>query len=225
MMDVNAIENSPDGEKVASTRTLPAVSTENPVNAAACGEPLSSDSYHRNALSLTTKHTEPSTAPVSVSKQDIFSSIIPSAGNTVMPSAEIDFASTNSAVMVPHSRTAEDLPLILCSLSIDSLHCIASFLATVDWSNFGQASHATNQVCNQVFRRVRLHGFRCATEVISAWVCSIIHENRIAFYCLTIILTFQSLFRHPNRNLGNSLMHENFQLYTRRLEFPSTLTR
>ena len=71
---------------------------------------------------------------------------------------------------VVQPRTAEDLPLILCSLSIDSLHCIASFLAPTDWSNFGQANHATNRVCNQVFRRVRMHGFRCATEVISAWV-------------------------------------------------------
>lgn len=73
-----------------------------------------------------------------------------------------------SSVVQP--RAAEELPLILCSLSIDSLHCIASFLAPTDWSNFGQANHATNRVCNQVFRRVRMHGFRCATEVITAWV-------------------------------------------------------
>ncbi len=70
----------------------------------------------------------------------------------------------------PRSRTSESLPLILCALSIDSLHCIASFLRPEDWSRFGQANKGTNRVCNQVFRRVRMHGFRCATEVIAAWV-------------------------------------------------------
>lgn len=68
------------------------------------------------------------------------------------------------------SSSSETLPLILCSLSIDSLHCIASFLAPKDWSNFGQASKSTRRVGDQVFHRVRIHGFRCATEVISAWV-------------------------------------------------------
>lgn len=93
----------------------------------------------------------------------------------VLPAAPSDPVSVDTVNLEPppppiQPRAAEDLPLILCSLSIDSLHCIASFLAPVDWSNFGQANHATNRVCNQIFRRVRMHGFRCATEVVSAWV-------------------------------------------------------
>ena len=62
-----------------------------------------------------------------------------------------------------------DPPLILYSLSIDSFHCVASFLAPTDWASFGLASKGTNRVVNQVFRRVRMHGFRCATEVVAAW--------------------------------------------------------
>lgn len=93
------------------------------------------------------------------------------AGNVLMPATtQQDTDTIPSLPASPRHQAAEDLPLILCSLSIDSLHCIASFLSPVDWSNFGQANHATNRVCNQVFRRVRMHGFRCATEVVCAWV-------------------------------------------------------
>lgn len=215
MMDVKANEKSLEGEKVASTL--------------ATGEPLSSDSHDRNALAVTSNHTESSTATVSISKLDSFSNIIAkSAENTVLPATGIDPVSANmhAAAIVTQLRGTEDLPLILCSLSIDSLHCIASFLATVDWANFGQANHATNRVCNQVFRRVRMHGFRCATEVISAWVSCISTEWSRGCICLTIVLTFQSAASLTNRrNSGNSQMLENFQLYTPRLEFPSTLIR
>jgi hypothetical protein len=61
-------------------------------------------------------------------------------------------------------------PLSVISLPNDALHSIASFLTPLDWANFGLCDKRTNQVCRTVFRRVRLHGFRCATEVITAWV-------------------------------------------------------
>ena len=64
----------------------------------------------------------------------------------------------------------EIVPLILLSLPIDALHCIASFVTTGDWASFGQTSLGANRVCREVFRRVRMHGFRCATEVVTAWV-------------------------------------------------------
>lgn len=60
--------------------------------------------------------------------------------------------------------------MALSSLPIDSLHSIASFLKPLEWRNFGQCNKATNKICREIFRRVRMHGFRCATEVVTAWV-------------------------------------------------------
>ncbi len=60
--------------------------------------------------------------------------------------------------------------LVLSALPIDSLHSIASFLRPIEWKNFGQCNKATNKICREIFRRVRMHGFRCATEVVTAWV-------------------------------------------------------
>ena len=67
----------------------------------------------------------------------------------------------------------EIVPLMLLSLPIDSLHCIASFLSASDWASFGQTNAGANRVGREVFRRVRMHGFRCATEVVTAWVSSL----------------------------------------------------
>jgi hypothetical protein len=61
-------------------------------------------------------------------------------------------------------------PSLILSLPIDSLHSIASFLSPLEWTHFGQCDRGTNKICNEIFRRVRMHGFRCATEVITAWV-------------------------------------------------------
>ena len=60
--------------------------------------------------------------------------------------------------------------LTVTSLPIDSLHSIASFLPPIQWRNFGQCNKTTNKICKEIFRRVRMHGFRCATEVVTAWV-------------------------------------------------------
>ena len=60
--------------------------------------------------------------------------------------------------------------MALSSLPIDSLHSIASFLKPLEWRNFGQCNKAANKICREIFRRVRIHGFRCATEVVTAWV-------------------------------------------------------
>mmetsp|Transcript_3024 Transcript_3024/g.6536 ORF Transcript_3024/g.6536 Transcript_3024/m.6536 type:complete len:1042 (+) Transcript_3024:131-3256(+) len=58
---------------------------------------------------------------------------------------------------------------LLLALPVDSLHCIASFLRPGEWSNLGQAGRGAGQACREVFRRVRMHGFRCATEIVTAW--------------------------------------------------------
>lgn len=57
----------------------------------------------------------------------------------------------------------------LMSLPMDSLHCIASFLTPLEWAQYGQTCKAASNICREIFRRVRMHGFKCATEVVSAW--------------------------------------------------------
>lgn len=57
----------------------------------------------------------------------------------------------------------------LLALPVDSLHCIGSFLTPKDWSSFGLANRGAGRACRDVFRRVRMHGFRCATEVVASW--------------------------------------------------------
>jgi len=82
------------------------------------------------------------------------------------------FRSTNSkksSRSISCDRQCRSSSLIVSSLSIDSLHSIASFLIPIEWDNFGQCNKATNKICREVFRRVRMHGFRCATEVVTAW--------------------------------------------------------
>ncbi|CAJ1946127.1 unnamed protein product [Cylindrotheca closterium] len=60
----------------------------------------------------------------------------------------------------------------IITLPIDSLHWLASFLLPSEWSKFGECSKASNRICREIFKRVKMHGFRCATEVLSAWaVC------------------------------------------------------
>lgn len=67
-------------------------------------------------------------------------------------------------------RASDFSSLMILSIPNDSLHCVASFLSPTDWANFGQSSKAAHGVCGDVFRRVKMHGFRCATEVVTAWV-------------------------------------------------------
>ena len=64
----------------------------------------------------------------------------------------------------------EESSLKLLALPVDSLHCIASFLPAVDWANFGLTTTSASPICRDVFTKVRVHGFRCATEIVTAWV-------------------------------------------------------
>ena len=90
-----------------------------------------------------------------------------------------------SATRSDHQRSSS---LFLSSLPIDSLHSIASFLKPIEWKNFGQCNKSTNKISREIFRRVRMHGFRCATEVVTAWV-------RYSFTALCALFYF-SLSRH-----------------------------
>jgi len=67
-----------------------------------------------------------------------------------------------------HSHEEQESFMLILSLPIDSLHTIASFLTPIEWTNFGLCNKGTNKICTEIFRRVRMHGFRCATEVITA---------------------------------------------------------
>jgi len=68
------------------------------------------------------------------------------------------------------SSSSSSKPPRLQSLPLDSLHCIASFLTPSEWcNNLGLVNKAANAQCREIVRRVRMHGFKCATEVISAW--------------------------------------------------------
>ena len=69
----------------------------------------------------------------------------------------------------------------IVSLPIDSLHTIASFLSPLEWASFGGVSKGSRRICKEIFRRVRMHGFRCATEVVTAWVSSNWNMHRESF--------------------------------------------
>lgn len=70
----------------------------------------------------------------------------------------------------PSSSSEPVPPSLVLTLPIDSLHSIASFLSPIEWTHFGRCSKGTNKISNEIFRKVRMHGFRCATEVVTAWV-------------------------------------------------------
>ena len=69
-----------------------------------------------------------------------------------------------------HASKQYEESLLILSLPIDSLHTIASYLTPVEWTNFGLGNKGANKICREICRRVRMHGFRCATEIITAWV-------------------------------------------------------
>jgi hypothetical protein len=74
-----------------------------------------------------------------------------------------------STKIQPHWKEAV-VSVKLLNLPIDALHCIASFVTASDWASFGLTNTVATPICRDVFQRVRMHGFRCATEVATAWV-------------------------------------------------------
>lgn len=63
---------------------------------------------------------------------------------------------------------------LLLGLPMDSLHSVASFLTPAEWANFGLTSKGSTRICREIFHKVKMHGFRCATEVVTAWVSSLV---------------------------------------------------
>ena len=95
----------------------------------------------------------------------------------------IESATTTVATTSPASASFCQLT----ALPIDALHCIASFLTPMEWSQYGQTCTAASKVGREIFRRVRMHGFRCATEVITAWVSTFIFSLQIMSICFSLL--------------------------------------
>ena len=88
-----------------------------------------------------------------------------------------DAAFSHSGTSVAHPTMSP----VLFDLPSDPLHSIASFLSPTDWAAVSATSHAGRRVGREVVAKVRMHGFRCATEVVTAWV-------RYIFKCPIICL-------------------------------------
>jgi hypothetical protein len=95
------------------------------------------------------------------------------------PEAKIDAAHDGKVKTIQPTWKDTDAPLTLLNLPIDSLHCIASFVTASDWASFGLTNTTATPICRDVFQRVRMHGFRCATEVVTAWVSEPIELSAI----------------------------------------------
>lgn len=98
--------------------------------------------------------------------EEAVSSFKPAACNLIPTTCPRD-ASPNSEDKANEQSASEAL---LLGLPADSLHAMASFLTPNEFCNFARCSQSSARICREIFRRVRMHGFRCATEVITAWV-------------------------------------------------------
>lgn len=61
---------------------------------------------------------------------------------------------------------------LFSSVPLDALHCIAGFLTMKEWLTLSLINSEALGVCREVMNKVRMHGFKCAVEVVSAWVSS-----------------------------------------------------
>mmetsp|Transcript_7110 Transcript_7110/g.10191 ORF Transcript_7110/g.10191 Transcript_7110/m.10191 type:complete len:1257 (-) Transcript_7110:105-3875(-) len=89
--------------------------------------------------------------------------------NIILTSIKSNNASISSINRGDNLKHEQDDSLLLLSLPVDSLHFIAGFLTITDWVNLCLSCKTSNRVCREIFRRIRMHGFRCATEIITAW--------------------------------------------------------
>jgi hypothetical protein len=70
----------------------------------------------------------------------------------------------------PADETGLDTaPCGIVCLPIDALHAVASFLEPCEWSEFALSNRAACRVAREIVRRVRMHAFKCALEVATAW--------------------------------------------------------
>jgi hypothetical protein len=110
--------------------------------------------------------TETSDVKSSDPTEEVVSPFKPAACNLIPTTCPRD-ASPNSEEKATEQSASEAL---LLGLPADSLHAMASYLTPNEFCNFARCSQSSARLCREIFRRVRMHGFRCATEVITAWV-------------------------------------------------------
>ena len=139
-----------------------------------------------------------------------------------------------SVVSMSDEQVAPSPALLLNNLPIDSLHGIAGFLTCSEWSKFGQTCHTSNRTCREVFKRMKLHGFRCAMEVISALVRTYYHYcccyvgihlflMPFCWLLLTSHVCMDMQFYILYRKKDSPVMQESCVRYTFRMEFPFIL--
>ncbi len=152
-LEIDKFDAVADNSSYDSTPTSPLVGTDS-------GMETNISTYEeRGTSSSADRITPPSQSTMKEFKEEIFNT------DAVFYERKRIFRSKRSY----HQRSPS---LVLLSLPIDSLHSIASFLTPMEWKRFGQCNKATNKIGREIFRRVRMHGFRCATEVVTAWVSS-----------------------------------------------------
>lgn len=120
---------------------------------------------------------------------------------------------SNKTAASTKATTLETLPL-------DSLQSIAGFLSISDFCNgFGLANNNCRAISKEVLRRVRRHGFYCATQVMSGYLVSpddavqlagLYISRGIPMYCNHTKAYATVLFRmkQANRFRSNSYLQE-----------------
>jgi len=81
-----------------------------------------------------------------------------------------DFKKRNSVSGENRAYAATDqLTNNLFSLPFDTLHSVATFLHIGEWMNFGLVNRDAAAACRAVLRKVKMHAFYCAVEVLGSW--------------------------------------------------------
>jgi Tub family len=120
-----------------------------------------------------------------------YSNISVNSSNTMSPSKS---SKINDKNINNNNNTTSNVGAFsqLLSLPIDSLHCVASFLTPMEWAQYGLTCTTASKICREIFRRVRMHGFHCATEVVTAWV-SALKSDGIAGFTPFILFSQQRM--------------------------------
>jgi hypothetical protein len=88
-----------------------------------------------------------------------------------MPTLRPPMRTHNDIDIDMHRNTDRgDSPMLFSSLPLDALHTISGFLTAEEWCNVGLVSKDALVSCREVLKKLKIHGFKCAVEVISAWV-------------------------------------------------------
>jgi hypothetical protein len=133
--------------------------------------------------------------------------------NDALTDKKTDYVATEetaATVQQKQQSNSESVLAQLSSLPIDSLHSIASYLTPTEWISFGQCNKGTNRFCKEIFNRVRMHGYRCATEIITAWVryfvfvCLFVCHIAFLFFTHIFMSAFRLLFFHCCSEIGST---------------------